>query len=136
MRTSNLLRVASCGSPINWKQLVVLKSGEESEVWEGLLSSEIALDSWVSRWFVQTLKKLYHHVLTWNSLENSLKCGLNIFITLILVIGNEMFSEGSIDPIEEMADGRWSALAWKESQTACCLAGSVLGFGGAERSKT
>lgn len=50
-------------------------------------------------------------MLTWNSLENSLKCGLNIFITLILVIGNEMFSEGSIDPIEEMADGRWSALA-------------------------
>lgn len=45
MRTSYLLRVASCGSPINWKQLVVLKSGEKSEVWEGFLSSEIALDS-------------------------------------------------------------------------------------------
>ena len=35
MRTSDLIRVASCGSPISWKLLVVLKLGDRiSEAWE------------------------------------------------------------------------------------------------------
>ena len=40
------------------------------------------------------------------------------------MLGTKMYQD------EEMADDQWSTLAWKESQSACSLAGSLLGVGG------
>lgn len=136
MRTSNLIRVASCGSPISLEAVSGAKAGRENK-WgmEGFLSLEIALDIWVSRWFVETLEKSYNHALTWTSLLNLLRCGLNIFIMLILMTGTKTYLEGSINLIEEMADDRWSTLAWKESQIACSLAGSLVRCWGVPRGR-
>lgn len=41
-----------------------------------------------------------------------------------------MCLEGRLNLIEKMADDQWSTLAWKDTKTACSLAGYVLGAGG------